>query len=161
MPRRAGRLAGAGAALVVAAGIALAARSGFGASVVDGGSMLPALEPGDVVVFQRRPQRIAAGDVVLVPREGWPAGVAHRVTALVAGGFLSTKGDANPVPDRDLIRTSGVIGRVLMRVPTGRLARFVAAAMGRWYTHEPIEQQAMTERRSHARAALPGTGPRD
>ena len=120
------------AAVVLTAAVAVGARATFGVLVVDGGSMRPALEPADLLVVQRHPGLVSPGDIVVVPHAGWPAGIAHRVTALAGGGLLSLKGDANPVPDRDPVPVGDVLGRVIMQVPTGRLARAVAVRLGRW-----------------------------
>ena len=118
---------------VVAA--AAAARSGWALSVVDGGSMRPALEPADILLVQRRPPRVLVGDVVVVARRGWPGGVAHRVVALGGGGRLLTRGDANPVADRDATRPRTLLGRVVARLPSGvalaRVLGFLRATGGR------------------------------
>ena len=161
MKRGFGRVVVTAAASAAIVAAALAGRAAFGVCVVDGGSMRPALEPADVLVFERHPRAVAAGDVVVFPRAGWPGGVAHRVTLVLPGGLLTTRGDANPVPDREPVRTRSLIGRVVARVPSGAVGASVATALRRWYTHEPIEQQAMTEMRSADEAVLPGTGPRD
>jgi signal peptidase I len=147
--------------MLVGTAAVIAVRSSFGVCMVDGGSMRPALESADLLVTERHPARVVAGDVVVFPRPGWPGGVAHRVREVVGGGLLATSGDANPVPDREPVAVRALLGRVILRIPTGLLARRVASALPRWYTHEPIAQQATTEMRPMHRAVLPGTGPRD
>ena len=91
---------------------------------------------------------VGEGDIVVFPRTGWPGGVAHRVSRVEPGDLLETKGDANPVADRDPVPIGALAGRVVARVPSGARGSAVARALGRWYTRIPIAQQAMTERRS-------------
>jgi signal peptidase I len=105
---------------------ALAARSAFAIALVDGSSMRPALEPADVLVMERHPGTVGRGDVVVFKRPGWPGGVAHRVVALLPGGLLATRGDANPVGDRDPVARAALIGRVVGIVRTGVVARDLA-----------------------------------
>jgi signal peptidase len=121
------RIALAAAALLIAA---LLARS-FGAVYVEGGSMEPTLTPGDLVVYRRAPVTATEGDVVLIAREGWPSGVLHRVVATLEDGTYTTRGDANPIPDRDPVRPAAVLGRAVLAVPSGRALRALVAA-SRW-----------------------------
>jgi signal peptidase I len=73
---------------------------------VSGGSMLPAVWPGDVITV--RPHNIATlrpGHVVLYRREGRL--VPHRITC-IRGGVLTTRGDSvgnddPPVSESDLV----------------------------------------------------------
>jgi len=130
IPGGLGRVVGVAIALVAVIACSVAARAAFGVSVVDGGSMRPALEPADILITERHPRRVAAGDVVVFSRAGWSGGVAHRVTAVLPGGLLTTRGDANPVPDRDPIGSEAIVGRVVARVPSGALARRVASTVG-------------------------------
>ncbi len=119
--RPAARVAGvAGASVLGACSVALAAGL-FGLGVIGGGSMRPALLPGDVIVFERLPGAIRAGDIVVVPHRGWPAGIAHRVVSVDRVGRLRTRGDANPSVDRDPVPRSRLTGRVVARLSLGRL----------------------------------------
>ena len=102
--------------------------------------MSPTFEPADILVTQRHPKRVLVGDVVVFPRAGWPGGVAHRVTAVLPKGLLVTRGDDNPIADRDPLASSSITGRVIARVPVGALVRRVASVLRRWYTHPPIAQ---------------------
>lgn len=121
------RIALAAAALLVAA---LAARS-FGGVYVQGGSMEPALTPGDLVVYRRAPVDAGEGDVVLIARDGWPSGVLHRVVATRVDGAYTTRGDANPTPDRDPVPPARLLGRAVVAVPSGRVLGALVAA-SRW-----------------------------
>jgi signal peptidase len=141
---RVARAAGAG---VLSVTVLAWAWSAAGVSVVQGASMAPALMPGDIVVFERVVRTVSAGDIVVFPRPGWPGGVAHRVQSVSPAGHLLTRGDANPAPDRDPVLRGSLYGRVVARAPSGAWARAVARRLRRWYSREPIAQQAMTEMR--------------
>ena len=132
----------------------------FGVAMVGGDSMRPALEPGDLIVYERRVSGVTVGDIVVFSRPEWPAGVAHRVVAVRRADRLTTKGDANAVADRDCVERPAVIGRLVRYLPIARTGRAVTSTLARWYTHVPIAQKATTERRSAEKAALSGTGPR-
>lgn len=63
-----------------------------------GGSMLPAIAPGDVLTFHAcTPEQLVPGQVVLVRQaEGF---VVHRLLRCTADGQLITRGDALAAPD--------------------------------------------------------------
>ncbi|MDI6712724.1 MAG: S26 family signal peptidase [Anaerosomatales bacterium] len=98
----------------------------YGATVVRGSSMEPALVPGDVAVYVRGSGFVQAGDVVLFEHDGWPGGVLHRVVARLPGGLLKTKGDACSAPDRDPLPRTRIRGVVCTVVPTGRWLQYAA-----------------------------------
>ena len=126
-------------ALVAAAVLAavLAART-FGGVYVQGGSMAPALTPGDLVVYRRAPVAAVEGDVVLIARKGWPAGVLHRVVATRVDGTYTTRGDANPTPDRDPVPRASLLGRAVLSVPFGEGVHTLVRVVRWCYTHNPI-----------------------
>lgn len=77
---------------------------------VTGGSMLPALIPGDVVQFQSCiAEQTEPGDVVLFRRED--RFVVHRVVNKTSDGLL-TQGDALAQPDLP-VSSAEVIGKVV------------------------------------------------
>lgn len=93
------------------------------------GSMRPTMPPGTLVVVKPTTfAEIAAGDVVTFQlASGKPAVVTHRVVSVVTNldgkRSLRTQGDANPVPDADLVRPVQVRGTVWYSVPhLGRLS---------------------------------------
>lgn len=100
------------------------------------GSMRPAYSPGDLIVVS--PQRASAvrpGDVITFahPRIRGRT-LTHRVVKVqsgppVAPGWLAitTKGDANPAPERWTIRADGNVGRV--RVHLSKVGE-IAAPLG-------------------------------
>jgi len=104
------------AGVVVAVGI-MALRP----AVVGGRSMEPALVPGDVCIASpwARPRR---GDVILFSADaGRP--VLHRVLQVGHRGELRTQGDANSIPDSDVVQAAHVRGRVVAVFPLGRALR--------------------------------------
>lgn len=86
---------------------------------VAGGSMRPALYPGDLVIVDVR-SSVARGAIALIesPRHGR---VLHRVIGGQPGGHVRTQGDANATADSESLPSSAVIGPVVAVVPVGRL----------------------------------------
>ena len=91
-----------------------------GVVFVEGGSMRPALHPGDVLLYRRIGATPAAGDLVVFDHAG--ALVVHRVAGVLRGGGLRTRGDANRAPDAEPVKADDVRGEVVLVVPAGRLA---------------------------------------
>jgi signal peptidase I len=87
-----------------------------------GWSMLPSVWPGDTLVIERiSPDRVRAGDVMLVGRDGGLC--AHRVISVAEGGGSSrwiTQGDANPAPDQP-VSGDEFLGRVNYLIRAGKL----------------------------------------
>jgi signal peptidase len=92
---------------------------GWTATVVQSGSMQPALLPGDVLVYQPpRGRQPAVGQIVLAIDPTRPTGLlTHRVYQVLPNNDLVTKGDANPAPDSTPLRPSSVRGVARLRVP--------------------------------------------
>lgn len=114
-----------GVFLAAVAGIGLA--TGFlHASVVQTGSMVPALRPGDVSVgvttSLRRPE---VGDIVLFTARRFDgSGVApftHRIVSGSAEGGYVTKGDANDSIDALDVRLSDIEAVHVLTIPYGGL----------------------------------------
>jgi signal peptidase len=97
----------------------------FGATpyVVLTGSMSPTMPAGTLVVVKPVGESdIATGDVItFMPKENDPEVVTHRVVGVGfdAGGeaVFRTRGDANPVPDVDMVRGDQVVGEEWYSVP--------------------------------------------
>jgi signal peptidase I len=90
---------------------------------VGGGSMRPALVPGDLVLVARAAS-VSAGDIVLLESERHGR-VLHRVVARRGDGTVRTRGDANAVDDLDATPATAVVGPVVLVAPFGR-------AVDRW-----------------------------
>jgi signal peptidase len=88
---------------------------------VAGMSMSPALMPGDLVIV-RKGERARRGSIALVRASGHGA-VLHRVVGLGKDRTLITRGDANPVDDRERVGAGDVAGVVVRVVPAGKLLR--------------------------------------
>ncbi len=102
-------------------------------AVVEGRSMEPTLQPGDLIVIVKRisPKDIAVGDVVVYRRGGTL--IIHRVIR-IEGDALITKGDNNWLPDPP-VKFQAVLGKVLelggspIKVPlVGYLTLFIRYA---------------------------------
>jgi signal peptidase I len=84
-------------------------RTGSGNLRAMGCSMLPAIQPGDVLDVHRRPfDELQVGEIVVFLREGKLT--AHRIIRIL-GEHLVTRGDSLPTADLP-VRFSEVIGRV-------------------------------------------------
>jgi len=103
-------------AIGVASVLAIARQEGLRLYVVHTGSMMPTLNPGDVVVDE--PARtLKAGEIVTFRHSNVTADVVtHRIRS-VRGGVLQTKGDANRTADLWHIPTGWVRGVVVHRIP--------------------------------------------
>jgi signal peptidase I len=108
-------------ALAVVAGVLVATLSAWEPVRVGGRSMSPALLPGDLAIVARGaiPRQ---GDIVLIRAPGHGP-VLHRIVGLRAGQSMTTRGDANPVDDRETVSTAEVSGVVVRVVPAGKLLR--------------------------------------
>ena len=96
---------------------------------VDGVSMLPTLEQGDLVVIQAVPMsEVHLGDIIVYgpPCSQTGSSVIHRVVSISEGGAFYTQGDdraTNPSTDQSLGIASGpitqacLIGKVVFIVP--------------------------------------------
>jgi signal peptidase I len=113
--------------LALAASAAAWALSFYGAVFVGGGSMSPTLVRGDLAIVRKSASGVHTGDIVLVSKPGWPAGVLHRVVAVTFDGRLQLRGDANPVPDLDPVPVARVRGVVRAVLPSGRFLVVVEA----------------------------------
>ena len=94
---------------------------------VAGGSMIPALNPGDLVLVDKR-AKAGQGRIALLqsPRHGL---VLHRIVSVGADGSVRTQGDANAVSDFDALPDSAVVGPVVAVVPVGAwIARWRGSA---------------------------------
>jgi signal peptidase I len=82
--------------------------------IVRGGSMLPAVTPGAVVMHYGYPfKRLHAGDVVAYRSDRLGFNVIHRLVSKRAGGWVA-KGDANQSYDGDWVTPSNYIAKALL-----------------------------------------------
>lgn len=127
---------------------------GFGAAVVQSGSMEPTLSTGDLL-FVRRQEEYSVGDIVVYQSQGIL--VVHRIIAAY-GQTLITQGDANDLADQpfDLSCVKGavvgsvpVVGYVIdfMKTPKGILL-LVGCAVVLVELSFYREKQAEQERRA-------------
>jgi signal peptidase I len=114
-------------------------------TIVQGSSMYPALQNGDLVVFKSPPQGIIANKTIIVFAEG-DTGVPgldsflrpvviHRIVGVVvqADGVANyrTKGDNNQFSDPALVPADHVLGVAMQQIPkAGLLLLFVQSPQG-------------------------------
>lgn len=110
-------------AYVLVAAIMVVGLSRFTPVAVAGGSMRPALWPGDLVVVWKS-AGVRRGDIVLAVSPGHGP-VLHRVVDSAPDGGFHLRGDANPTADLSATAASCIRGRVVLVVPFG-------AALSRW-----------------------------
>jgi len=106
----------------------------YGLFFVKSGSMVPAIDPGDIVITGPVggwfTGDLAVGKVVTF-KQG-DAIVTHRITGLY-GDELTTKGDANEDPDPHTLRVENIIGLKMIQVPKlGYINSFVSDRRG-WF----------------------------
>ena len=110
-------IAGLAVAAVVITGATFASL-GYRVYLVHTGSMFPTYHSGDLVID--RPAHAAdlkPGNVITFTHHAGTDTVSHRVAAVVSGGDLTTKGDANATPDSWYIAPAQVQGVVVGSVP--------------------------------------------
>lgn len=111
------------AVVVLAALVVVPRLAGATPYTVLTGSMEPTLSPGELIVVKDvQPAELRAGDVITFQIESDnPAVNTHRITQVVydAQGTprFQTQGDANNVPDRDLLVPEQIRGRLWYSVP--------------------------------------------
>jgi signal peptidase I len=98
---------------------------GWQATVVQSGSMLPHIRPGDVVVTMplSADKAVPVGRVVSfrtsaqANADGEAATRLHRIVDVNDDGTFVTQGDANRDPDSDALTRSQIIGQARLLVP--------------------------------------------
>jgi signal peptidase len=92
---------------------------GWEPTLIDGGSMTPALRRGDVILLRDAgADSIAVGSVITFSDPADPDRlVTHRVVGIEPDGRLVTRGDANAVSDSTLVALDAVRGRAVLRIP--------------------------------------------
>jgi signal peptidase I len=115
---------------------------------VDGTSMLPTLEGGDLVVIQNVPLNdIHVGDIIVYNYLCSTSGlsVVHRVIQITSSGLV-TKGDNNPEPDQfdsEIARTpitqQCLEGKVILVIPYVELLAYYVDYYGlpQWVNYLP------------------------
>ena len=115
---------------------------------VDGHSMLPTLEGGDLVVIQSVPiSDVHVGDIIVYNGlcSTYGESVVHRVVNITSAGLI-TKGDNNPQTDQYLqeiavspITQQCLEGKVVFVIPYVELLAYYIDANGlpQWYNYLP------------------------
>lgn len=106
-----------GALVVVVAGGGFLVHDGYRVYVVHTSSMVPAYDPGDLVIDRPVTGALQPGEVITFLHSGLSSDVVtHRITD-VEDGVIHTKGDANRTADVWDIRPDQVQGVVIGSVP--------------------------------------------
>lgn len=108
--------------------------------VIVSGSMLPRIQPGDVLSVQPGDRGLRVGDVVTFRNPEQPATVlTHRLSGRTADGRWLTKGDANASADPLPLPAADIIGRPRLLIGNAGLLTYwrstgqdrkLAAALG-------------------------------
>jgi signal peptidase I len=86
-------------------------------TLVISGSMQPLVAPGDVVMIRPvTPEELTPNTVVLFERADGER-VLHRILEQLADGTFRTQGDANAVPDSEILHVEQVQGAAVLAVP--------------------------------------------
>jgi signal peptidase I len=102
---------------------------GYGIYFVRTGSMVPTINPGDLVITGPT-DNLQLGDIITF-QKGTDS-FTHRLIAR-DGDMLQTMGDANEEPDQTLTPVTDVLGKYLFRVPyLGYINGFVSSRQG-WF----------------------------
>lgn len=111
----------------------------YNAYVVLTGSMLPQIEPKDVVVTkQRSPEELEVGDVItFLSSDSRLSGiiVTHRIKnkyydSTTGKYTFQTEGDANNAPDYALAESHNIIGEVIFKIPKVGYVQELLASKG-------------------------------
>lgn len=97
-----------------------------GVLFVEGGSMEPALVPGDLIMYRRVRVTSDPGDLVVFRHGGTL--VVHRVAEVLRDGSIRTAGDANETLDAEPVGDDDVCGEVVAVLPAGRIAGGLAGS---------------------------------
>lgn len=111
----------------------------FNAYVVLTGSMIPEINPSDVVVTKKvKEEKLKVGDIVTFystdPRFSGII-VTHRIVEILptnSGHEYRTKGDNNNTTDSALIRYDDMVGKVILKIPKLGYVQTFLATQGGW-----------------------------
>jgi signal peptidase I len=98
-------------------------------------SMSPAITTGSITIVKSFPN-YAIGDAIAyyANSNGVEEIVTHRIMD-IGGNVYTTKGDANAVADRELVRPRLVIGKVVYVIPfLGHILTLAKGPVGTWLT---------------------------
>lgn len=98
-------------------------------------SMNPAIDKGSITIV-RDFGSYEVGDAIsyYAQIDGAEEIITHRITG-IGGNVYTTKGDANVVEDRELVKERLIIGKVVFVIPyLGYMITFVKGAIGMWLT---------------------------
>lgn len=94
-------------------------------------SMAPAIDKGSLTIVKRFPTYNIGEAISYYDNSNGPEEiVTHRIRA-IGGNVYTTKGDANEVQDRELVKPRLIIGKVIFTIPyLGYLISFAKSPIG-------------------------------
>ena len=87
---------------------------GFSTLTVETGSMSGTIEPGDLILIQKK-DKYYSGEIITFLPEGATIPTTHRIVGYVEGGY-KTKGDANKFDDGFVATEENYCGTVLFHI---------------------------------------------
>lgn len=92
--------------------------AGWQPTVITGGSMMPTIQAGDIVVTRDAPATaMVPGAVITFEDPSRPGSlVTHRIVEVSSAGY-TTRGDNNGTSDPQVVAPESVRGRALLRLP--------------------------------------------
>lgn len=100
---------------------------------ITGTSMEPTITANDIVFVMPSITQPEVGDIISYNYElqsGQIVSVIHRVVKVVKEGYI-TKGDANPIPDNDVVTPKDVMGIMFFKIPIfGAVVHFARTTTG-------------------------------
>ena len=88
-------------------------KSGYSCAIIDSGSMMPAISVNDLLLIKGA-ESYQTGDIITyVSPKG--ALITHRIKEALDNSYI-TKGDANNIPDGEILRQR-VMGKVVLVIP--------------------------------------------
>lgn len=107
----------------VYASLSFALGTRFPIGYVVGNSMLPTLQPGDLIVIEGvEPGEVRVGDIIVFQPPGRVEPIVHRVIEVRRVRdevYVTTKGDNNPIslPEEVNFSARYIVGKVVYRIP--------------------------------------------
>jgi signal peptidase len=90
-------------------------------SLVPSGSMVPLINPGDIVLIASiKAEKIKLGDIIEYRNAKEKINIVHRVIEIggdAGAGYFITKGDANNAADADPVSADAIVGKEIYIIP--------------------------------------------
>ncbi len=102
---------------------------GFSSAVIISGSMEPAINVNDLVIYKEKDE-YSVGDVVIFENFGGESLTTHRIVGVAEDGFI-TRGDANNTEDMFHVPADKIYGAAYLTIPkVGVVSEFMMKPVG-------------------------------